>query len=455
VKGIDRATREELASMVTELQRTVATLSARVAELEEENEALRSGQGGVGKGKALPPFVKANRKERRDAERQERKKRKKSYGRRRETPTEEIEHYVETCPDCGHKLTGGWEHGRHQVMEIPKAPLRVIDHILMARRCGYCGKTHIPKLTVEDGVIGKQRVGIRLMSLIATLSTESRIPQRIIQKLLSGLYGLHISLGEISEILHKVADYGAREVEEILEEVRGSPIANGDETGWRESGMNGYLWSFSTPNVRYFQRDASRGGKVAREILSEKFDGVLVCDFYSGYNWYEGPKQRCWVHYIRDLKALAEEHASDRSVVRWVDSIISVYKAGKKVSKREYTEGERHRIAGMLEERLFGIAQPYLNQKDAPQHKLAKRVKQFGGEMFTFVRYPGVPSGNNAAERAIRPAVIVRKVSGGTRSDKGSKTKSILLTLFGTWSLRKLDTLDACINMLIASQSPA
>ena len=448
---LDSLSKEELATRIVELEQTVTALTERIGDLEKENEALRSQLPGAGN--ALPPFVKPNRKERRAEERAERKKRKKSFGRRLEDPTEEIRHYVEVCPDCGHKLSGGWEHRRHQVIEIPQLPIRVIDHILMGRRCGYCGKVHIPKLTVADGVIGKHRVGIRLMSLITTLSVASRIPQRIIVELLHGLYGVHISVGEISEILHKVAACGKREADRLLEEIRGSPLVNGDETGWREDGVNGYLWNFSTPSVRYYRRDQSRAGKVAKDILTEKFEGTLGCDFYCGYNWYAGPKQRCWVHYKRDLKDLREKYASDPGVTRWVDSILLVYKAAKKAAKREYSEKERHQIARMFEDRLLLLAEPYVKKKDSPQNTLAKRIEQFNGEMFTFVRYPGVPSGNNAAERAIRPAVTARKVSGGTRSKKGSETKSVLMTLFGTWGLRKLAPLDACTGMLIASQS--
>lgn len=460
MSNLDSIPREELVSVVADLwqanaklQEINAHLSERVADLEKENEALRSQLPGAGN--ALPPFVKPNRKERRAEEKAERKKRKKSFGRRRQDSTEEIPHWVEVCPDCGHKLSGGWEHHRHQVIEIPQTPIRVIDHILMARRCGYCGKVVIPKLTAADGVIGKQRVGIRLMSLITTLSAQSRIPVRIIVQLLQGLYGVHISVGEISEILHKVAAYGKREAEGLLEEIRGSPVVNGDETGWREDGINGYLWSFSTPTARYYKRDRSRAGKVAQDILSEKFEGTLVSDFYCGYNWYAGPKQRCWVHYKRDLKDLKEKHASDPGVTGWVDSILSVYKAAKKAAKRRYSQAERHQVARTFEDKLLLLAKPYLKKKDSPQNTLAKRIDQFGGEFFTFVRYPGVPSGNNAAERAIRPAVTARKISGGTRSKKGSETKSVLMTLFGTWTLRKLAPMDACAGMLIASQSRA
>jgi len=463
VNEFDILSREELIGIILKAQAAtqeskaaILALTERVAYLEKENEALRSQlpRGGAG-GVAAPPFVRPNRKGRSE---QPRKKRKKSFVRRRETATEEMVHVVgDRCPDCGGPLSEPWEHDRRQVIEIPITPIGVIDHIIMAQRCGYCGKVHHAKVTDSEKVIGKHRFGIRFMSLVATLSVGNRIPHRMIQKLLAGLYGVHVSVGGISEILHKVAQLGKGETEKILQEIRGSPVVHGDETGWREDGLNGYLWSFSTPRERYFHRDKSRGHEVAKEILGEEFAAALVSDFYGGYNWYLGPKQRCWSHFKRDLDLLREKHQGDLGIERFVSSVLGVYRRGKKVARalgrRKARMRERNDLASALESRLYEIVGPYIGDKDAPQHTLAKRVERHGGEFFTFVRYEGVPSSNNAAERAIRPAVTARKISGGTRSEKGSETKSILMTLFGTWTLRKADPFQECARMLTESCS--
>ena len=80
----------------------------------------------------------------------------------------------------------------------------------------------------------------------------------------------------------------------------------GDETGWREDGRNGYLWSFNTPKVRDFIYRSSRSGQVVEEVLGEEFEGVLVSDFYGAYNVYQGPHQRCWTHLLRDIHLLRD-----------------------------------------------------------------------------------------------------------------------------------------------------
>ena len=445
---MDDLTREELVSTILELRERVAVLEGENAELR-----ARLGMGGSS-GATKPEWVKPNRAEHRAAERAERKKRKQSFVRKRDIPTRELRHALERCPDCGRRLSGGWVHSKRQTIEIPETPIEIIEHVLIARWCGVCGKVHIPKLGIADGVIGKQRVGPRLMSLIATLVIAKRMPQKMVQRLLRGLFGVHISAGEITEVLHKVAEFAKATVQRILRRIRGSPHLHGDETGWREDGINGYLWSLSTDELRYFHFDRSRAGAVAKRLVGLCFGGVLVCDFYGGYNFHDGPIQRCWVHLLRDLKKLVEAHPGNASVREWVEAIKSLYKIAKKIARRGFVEDVRTRLRGELESRLISIAEPYLRQETAPQRVLAERIEKHLGELFTFVQYPGCPSGNNAAERAIRPAVIARKISGGTRSANGSKTRTTLMSLFGTWALQGKDPLAACIQMIVASQTP-
>ncbi len=195
---MDELTREELIAENVALKTKLADLENRFSELSAEVEMLRDKLSGGGNGSSAAPFIKPSRQQRRATERAERKKRKQSFARRRDMATEEVFHAVEHCPDCGKKLCGGYEQSRHQVLEIPREPVRIIDHVIIARRCGYCGKVHIPKLGISDGVVGKMRLGVGLMSLITTLSVAKRMPQRAIQKLLEELYGLHISIGEIT-----------------------------------------------------------------------------------------------------------------------------------------------------------------------------------------------------------------------------------------------------------------
>lgn len=455
--ALETKTREELVALVRQQAKHIAALetqgveyAVRLSTLEAEIDLLRSQAQGKGPGNNLPPFIKPNRQKRRQEERKERKKRAQACVRKREPATEEIPHRVEVCPDCGHKLSGGWEKTRRQVIELPEEPVRVIDHVLMACRCGHCGKTVVAKVGPEAGVLGQHRVGIRLMSYVATLSGEYRVPQAGIQGLLKSTYQVNLSVGEISEILHSVAKAGQDLVAEILEAIRTAPFVHADETGWREDGVNGYLWSFSTPTERYFYRDPSRSGDVPKGILGEEFLGTLLADFYSGYNWFMGRLQRCWTHFGRDLRDLRDKDGQDATVRTWVNQVLNVYHRAKAAVERIWKQprAQRREARCRFQAELMALAKPYVGAADAPQRVLAERVVNFEDQLFTFVEHPGTPSENNPAERAVRPAVIARKISGGTRSEKGSATKSALLTLFGTWKLRGEDQLQACMEML-------
>jgi len=455
---VDKQTREELISQNralcaenAALKATLADLENRLSELSAEVEMLRDKLSGGGNGSSAAPFIKPNRQQRREAERAERKKRKHSFGRKRDVATEEVFHAVEHCPDCGKKLSGGYEQSRHQVIEIPRAPVRIIEHVIIARRCGYCGKVHVPKLGICDGVVGKMRLGVGLMSLITTLSVAKRMPQRAIQRLLEGLYGLHISIGEINEVLHRVSEWAKPTVAQILRKIRGSPDVNADETGWREDGINGYLWSVSTGAERFYYFHRRRAGRIIRHILGSKFEGVLGCDFYAGYDWYLGPKQRCWVHLFRLIDKAVQTHSAAKV---WADKVHDIYKAAKKASRRKADKATRVLLREALQEKLLTIAEPYQKDKDAPQHKPAKLICRYLSELFTFVEHPNVASSNNAAERAIRPAVISRKISGGTRSARGSQTKTRLMSVFATWKLQGKESIAACAEMIVAANTP-
>lgn len=446
----DERTIDDLIGMVFDLQKGQrglecenSALRARVRELEKENAELRSKlEGGGKKGGNTPEWVKANTP---DRPRKERKKRDTAHFRQRQTPTRTVEHAHDNCPDCGRPLSGGTVHHSRQVVDIPPVTVEVVEHQYISRHCGVCAKNYVPKVDLEGEVLGTHRIGLRLMSLVSYLATTARVPRQTIQSILVSLYGVEISYGEISKILSSVAKRCSPESERILEEIRRKDWMHSDETGWREGGKNGYIWCLSTPDYRYFLWNKSRSGQVAKDLIGEDYGGVVVSDFYSGYNALLCRHQWCWVHYLRDLHKLVESHQDDESVRSWVDKIKAIYKAAKEATQRDVKDRKRQRRR--FEARLLELATPYL-KTTAPQRVLAQRIERYGHEMFTFVENPRIPPENNAAERAVRPAVIARKISGGSRSDDGTKTRMTLMSLFGTWLLQGLDGVEACRSLL-------
>lgn len=427
-----------------ELIAVLVSLTERIAYLEAENEQLRKNPP-PGTPRALPAFVKPNVPKR---EAGPRKKREHGSSRKLMKPTRVVEHVVSECPDCGRALANGTLHRVREVIDLPPVTVEVTHHHIIARRCGVCCKRHIPQLNLEGSVMGNRRFGVRLMGLISLMRHVYRLPIRSIQSSLHAQYGLSMSVGEIDDVCDAVAARGRGLYDQLRDEIRASANVHADETGWRIAGRNGWLWTFSTETIRFLVHRMSRGSCVPKEVLGDGFEGVLSSDFYSAYMYYLGEHQFCWVHLLRDLKHLKEAYPDDKGVADWVLEIRAIYERAKQYKTNR--PRERPRMRAQLQAELIAVAMPYAKTK-TPQAKLANRIIRYEPGMFTFIKHPDIPSDNNAAERSLRPSVIARKISGGSRTPAGSETRSILASLFGTWAVRNLNPLTECVRMLASN----
>lgn len=447
----------KLRSLVKQFGEEVARLEAENAQLKAENTALRELLERHGSQPRKPPsFVKANREQK---AKQPRKKRaaKENRGRRREEPTRLEQHTLARCPDCGGELVGGSLHYRRQVIEIPEPqPVEVVEHQVEKRWCRNCRRWRWPEVDWGRLVIGQGRVGVRVAGLVGYLRAMLRVPVRMIQQYLATMHRLELSVGEISALCRRVTERLAVVGEQLKAEARASPVVHMDETGWREDGLNGYIWCLVTDNprpVRYYEHHKSRGQPVAQGMLGT-FKGHLVSDFYSGYSLYTGAHQRCWVHLLRDLHDLREQHADDASVVGWALAVNEQYQRAQEAIERSQTAQDRQVFYDLLVTRIRELALPYA-QAEHPCRALAKRLLRHEDELFQFVLHPYVPPDNNLAERALRSLVVQRKISGGSRSPEGSKTRMALASLFETWHARQLNPLVQCWLELGLDVAPA
>jgi hypothetical protein len=430
-----------------------AVLRERIGELEQQIAELEA------RGRRLPSFVKPNRAKRAQAKKPRRKRdARHNKGRKREKPTKMALHELEHCPDCGSRLYRrkvGW---RRQVIELPSVPMaEVTEHVIVKRWCGKCEHWRSPHLDWRGMVVGQGRLGIRLVSVIAYLRTTLRLPLRQVQEYLETMHGVRVSVGELTEVLHRVCKEGQGLLQGLKEEMRRSVQLHMDETGWREDGQNGYVWVCSTGGaepVRYYEYDHSRSQAVAQRLLGAQFAGVLSSDFYAGYNRYLGRHQRCWVHLLRDLHELKEEHAQQAEVLEWAEKVRRLYEDAQHFVQAKAAPGQKEREQQYLEllQRLQPLGLAYASQKGHPCQALAKRLMRHQDELFQFVLIDGLPADNNLAERSLRPLVVSRKISGGTRSSEGSKTRMGLASLFHTWQARGLNPFRQCLALL--AQSP-
>jgi transposase len=288
-------------------------------------------------------------------------------------------------------------------------------------------------------VIGQGRIGVRVASLVSYLRTTLRLPFRLIQSYLATLHNLQLSVGEIVELTHDVREQLQPQADQFKAAVQTSTVTHGDETSWREAGQNGYAWAFVTAGpaaVRYFEFAHSRGHLIAQRILGADWRGWLVTDFYAAYNLIPGRHQRCWVHLLRDLHDLKQAQADHPAVVQWATDVRKLYDEAQAwlAAHPAPTLVERRTEYADLFTRACRLGEQYALTYDHPCCTLAKRLLRHQDELFQFVLVPGLPADNNLAERSIRPLVIMRKISGGSRSEEGTKTRLTLASVLQTWA---------------------
>ena len=450
--------RDVLIARIVRQQAIIARLEERIAQLE--------GQGKPANSRRMPglkPNAKADRKP--APPKGPRKPRPHGFARCRMTPTRRVEDVVERCPDCGAHRSGGWTHCIREVIELPVVPAQVTEHVYIARTCPACRRRCTPPAELGGVVLGQQRLGVNLLSLIATLREEGRMPFRTIQRYLDTVHQLRLSVGAIVSAIHRTAQRAQPAVAAILDRIRGSPVVHADETGWREDGANGYVWTFSTPTERYFLR-RGRGKAVVDEALGESFSGVLVSDFYAAYHHYDGPKQRCWAHpcssqgqaLLRDIHDQRTRYPDDAPLARWADAVHGIYDRAKACT---HPQAKRRRTARLAWERqLLALCQPFRDDPSATQAKLCRRIERHLKSL------PRTGYGNSSSSwpnpqclqtTTMPPSAACDIWSSAARSAavparNGARQQVTLASLFGTWRVQGLNPLTACRQLLRSPQ---
>ncbi len=393
--------------VIVRQQAVIEQLNAKVTQLERQVDRLESGKG---KPKGMPGNKLEAAKP--PPQRAPRKRREQSFVRVRSVPTHRVEHALEECDGCGARLTHGSIKRTREVIDVPLMPATVTEHVFIERRCLKCGKRCVPRDVLGDVAAGKSRLGVGLMSLIASLREVGRLPIATIAWYLDTFHSLSLSRGAIVGVLRGVAHRAQGVVRQIQQSVQQSPWVCADETGWREDGRNGFAWTFSTPDVRLFVRAGRDRGVVKRELSG--FGGTLVSDFYAAYNVYMGEHQRCWPHLLRGIDEIRQLYPEDEGLERWAQKVHDLYERAKLYAGLA-SQDERQRLETRLylEQQLLELCKPYLGEKQAVQHALSVRIDRHIKELFVFVSEPGVPSDNNGAERSLRHLVGVVNLSNG------------------------------------------
>lgn len=429
---------------IAELREAVVQLTERIGTL-TMTPAADAPSAGAGSARSMPGLKPTQAPDRPP---RARKRRARGHGRSRMQATAQVIHALGACPDCGAPLAGGSVKRTREVIDLPPPRIVVTAHVYLERRCPDCGKRCVPPPELGAVVTGQGRLGHGLTGLLAILREDARLPVAMIQRLLTTLTGLHLSVGAVVAASQRLAARAAPEIATIQAAIRAGPVVHLDETGWREAGCNGYVWTASTPTHRLFRHGTRQKAMVDR-LLGEAFAGVVVSDFYAAYTTDERTHQFCWAHLLRDIHELTQQHPQDPVLRGWADGVAAIFhraQAGMPGTPRAQW-GLRRQCQAELRQRCL----PW-QDVDVPHRRLCARMLKHLPELFTFVTEPGVPPTNNAAERSLRPLVIARKISGGTRSPLGTRTRMTLASLFGTWRAQGINPFDACQELLASPQ---
>jgi hypothetical protein len=458
-------------AMVEGLNYELRVRDFRIRELEQENTRLRkrleeqapppppsdaSTQG-------PPPFVKPSK----PPGRRKKPGRKAGHEAALRPPPETIDRVVEVplrrhprtgerlCPHCRTPLEpGAFKRHRRLVEDLVPARAEVVCYRTRSGYCPSCRRrveTRHPRQPPPSGLPHAQ-FGINALAEAAALRVEDRLPMRRVCSVL-GRSGLSLCAGAVAKQVQRLGRWLGGEYGCIKSRLRRSPSANVDETGWRTAGRNTWLWSACDARHTLYHVDASRAGSVARRLLGGSFGGTVVSDFYGAYDaaGFE-KKQRCLAHLLRELRDSARDSpafaagAFHRRCRRLLRDMLALKRRWHELGDATYT-----RRACRIEDRLDALARGHAcdAEPDPDARRLAARLLRHRNELTPFLWDEHLGGTNNAAERALRPAVVMRKVTGGSRSEAGADAWAVVASLLRTARQQGRDTVATLKELMM------
>jgi transposase-like protein len=427
----------------------------RIAELEQQVEELKnqalaaSGPQGSNAGE-LPSFVKPNlprRRRRKPGRKDGHEPALRAMPRRidhhQPVPLETDDRRVPLCPRCNVRL-GKLRRHKRIVEDLIRSTVKTTCYHTQSGFCPNCRRrveSRAPEQPPASNLPHGQ-LGINVLTTAAILRVRHRLPFRQIAQLLMDLPGLRVSAGAIVKQVKRLSRWLDEKYQDLIRRMRASAQVHVDETGWRIDGKNFWLWAFTDPTFTLYHVDESRGGKVPLKLLGRAFGGTVIADFYGAYDRLNGKKQRCLTHLLREVKETAQADPSfadcplARRLSRWCKEALRLKKRWSELDDARY-----EMKASRLEDRLDQLVAGQWEHADAK--RLCKRLLRNRAELTRFLWEEKLDGTNNAAERALRPAVVMRKITGGSRSRDGAAAWMKLASLLRTADQRGLGVYDA------------
>jgi len=337
------------------------------------------------------------------------------------------------------------------IEEIPPVRPRVIRLVTWEGHCPNCGEVHSthPLQTSRARHAAKVQLSPRALAIGTALNKHFGLSMRRTCQVLGKLFGLTLSPGGLSQATDRVADRLTDKYDALLADIRGAPATFADETSWWVGEKGWWLWVFTTPNETVFHVDKSRASAVVQKILGEDYAGVLVSDCLASYNPIACRKHKCIAHHLRAIAEAKElpGHADSAYLNQWTLLFKVVI-----ILHRLAVEGKL--AAATLIERRVHVERWIDRLLDMPverggEARIRNRLRKQRPHLMGCLDDVSAEPTNNRAERALRPAVIARKISCGNKTDRGRRTWQVLASLAATCVQRGENVIDYLTKQLL------
>ncbi len=359
-----------------------------------------------------------------------------------EAVDEVVEHWPRFCPRCRTALRDAEGVGpaqRQQVWDLPETRAVVTEHRLQQVRCPGCRKM-VRAERPPDGAVGA--CGPRLTALVGLLHGRYRVAAREVQALLAGVWGVELSVGSLAALWQRTGAALEGAQAEARSALEHASVANLDETSWRRGAAKRWLWAATCAEVSVFRVAPSRAAAELGPLLGAEFGGVVGSDRYRAYDTL--PVERrgvCWAHLKRDVAGYAQYGGA---VGAWGQAALveehALFARWHRFRRGELTRAALQAEAAPIQARVRMLLEQGLEQ--GPTRGFCREVLRLWPALWTFLEHEGVEPTNNAAERALRPAVLWRKGSFGTQSDSGDRFAERILTVAATCRQQGRDLLE-------------